>query len=487
VANFNGDDFKAVDEDAYAEDRPMSTFLDHATRNNLYACGRFGSQCSYSERLDAYGAAATVYSGNPSTFRGLWIIRVSPGCEGFEYTFSAAGGPSDASGTVGEAWLEVIHPRDGVISGTKQSITNTADATTYKTYTLDLSFGEALTNESVLAVAVMYQSAAYSTEATGVTLKPRADQAIADSTTYTRSQMGSTDGNAEKVEVIYDEGSISNSQYGSPVVASLIEDGNIRDLTYIASPGGELREKRSGYDPYSQTLIRAHDSTSGAQIAPEYDRGGGEAFRASESVFGRWHLTSIGTQFADKPNGDWDEFQRWIYVESGNYTRDVPFTALNDEVRIFWSVPIIAYDDDLDDSVLSEDPVVSTTDSVSMQLEVYNLAGSKILTDAIQPDVPFYARGATRSYPFFAQMEVRESFKSPEPRWTFREGQLFNVESGKDERKIVEAIYSTADLTGLTAGDQYRARIQISASIEGNVVVVGQPVIQQYVTQTTES
>jgi len=485
---YDGDSFTAIDEDGYAADRPMSTWLDHATRNNLYHLGKFGHQCSYAERLNVDGAGGKVYSGNPSGYY-TWLMRVSKGASGVEVKFTAAAGPSAASAEEGDAWVSVRR-KDGKVEGTKVSLTNTADETTYETYTASVSFSETTDEDELMVVSLMFQSADYATADSTVDIEGGfALVGIQDADVpFSRSQMAANSGSALKIEVMGpDDSSIqSGTQPGSPIPFSgQLQDQFIRDLTYVVIPNAEVRELRD-FDPYDSTSIRAHDSVQGATIIPSHNDGGGDNFRTSERTFSRWHFASIGTQYSDKPNVDWDEFPRWTYVDSsGDVTKSVPIVPINDEFAISVAFAVIGY-------------VSGSTPDAADYGEEINIEDEEDLifsatidsTDTVNAtvEVPYYRRNpAVGVWPFFTTIEIYERFSTASPTFPYREGQLFDIVGGNDERDLLTPVTMTGDLTGYTAGDVVEAELTFPAPTESDraYVVATLPVIQQYVTRST--
>lgn len=493
MSDYDGDDFKAIDEDGYTANRPMSAGLDHAARNNLQHLGRFGAQCSYSERLDVDGVAAKVYSGNPSS-RSAWLLRASSGLEGYEAHITVAGGPSAATAT-GSVWLAVLGSGIGLVEGSKVAVSIGSDVIDYDVVTLTVEFDAPLTSDQTLLVCVMQQSARYDAVETQADIGAYPMKALqVNSAPYGRAFVAGTKEDTNPVELLYDDetsgGVGADSQFGAPTPSSK-RDGNdnyVRRLTWISSPSVELRELRDTYETFDSGQIRAHDSVEGAQIVPRHDRGGGANFRASEHVFTRWHTASIGTQYADEPNGDWEEFPRWTYVSSSDVTRTVPVVPINDAIDLAGAFGVIAYDTGFgeytqDGALRSEDEI-----EITATLELLASGGSTLETINFSSDVPVYKRELSGASVFFTQMHIRNRYVTGAPVYYFREGQLFDLEEqgGFDERQIVSPLVESTSVTGLTAGQMYGARWTFEA-VTGDVeyVVVTMPTIQQYVTRST--
>jgi hypothetical protein len=485
---YDGDSFVSIDEDGYAADRPMSTWLGHATRNNLYHLGNFGHQCSYSDRLNADGAAGKIYSGNPSGYY-TWLMRVSRGTSGIEINFTAAAGPSAASSEEGDAWVSVRR-KNGKVEGSKVSLTNTTDETTYNTYTASVSFGETTTEDELMVVSLMVQSADYATDDSTITIEGGyALLGIRDADVpFARSQMAANAGAQYKVEVMGpDDSSIqSGTQPGSPIpFGGQLQDQFIRDLTYVVIPSAEVRELRD-FDPYVSQSIRAHDSVQNAKVLPTHDEGGGDNFRASNRVFGRWHFASIGTQYSDKPNVDWDEFPRWTYVDSsGSVTKSVPIVLINDKFAISVAFAVIGYVSGSSPDEVTYDEEIEVVDQEDLTFSA-TIDGSDTVNATVE--VPYYRRNpATGVWPFFTTIEIYERFSTASPTFPYREGQLFDIAGGNDERDLLTPVLMTGDLIGYTAGDIVEAELTFPAPTISNraYVVATLPVIQQYVTRST--
>jgi len=481
---FDGSDWKAIDEDGYAEDRPESTALDHAARNVLAYLGKSGAQCSYAERLNASSEPAKQYSGNPSTHR-VWILRASPGVHGYTVELPIAGGPSDAGGTEGDVWLSVISPEIGKVVGDKQAVTNGASVTDYETYELTVSFRE-FRREQMIAIAVMFQSARYNEADTGITAGGNPLYAIDDTDTpYSRSQVVTTEGEDYLIEPMNDESVSLDTQIGAPTTQTTDIQAKAFDLTWIASPSCEVRENRSDFDPGDSFEIRAHDSANGAQIPPWHHKGGGQAFRASEDVLARWHTASLGLRYDDERSGDWDEVPRWIYINTTDTPKSTTFVPMNDEIKLSFSLGLMAVFDSR--SYRGERQNIQTSD-VDIDLEIIDASGTTVHTINGSREVDFYARHISGDYPFYLQMEVQSGrFTAGDtPKYPFREGQLFNIDGGADELGLVERYSVTEEVTGLTAGDVYQAKFTFVGQKDSaeTVVIVAHPVIQQFVTQS---
>jgi len=506
---YDGTTFKPLDEDAYAADRPMSTALDHGVRNNLAHLARRGWQCSYYERLTTDLVPTPMYSGNPSTLLGPLLIRMSPGCSGFTYEMLASGGPVAGTGleVAGQVWLSVISDEFGEVNGPRVDIAISTAEDDYAVYSLSVDFDEIASREQFVAVHVMFVTTAYNVDDADVDFPSSSSlRAIDDpgSASFDRSQAAAFFGtNDSFIEILLDLGQYA---HGAPIPGFMWVEGVVVDLSWIRHVGGQLAEVRDDVPLYDAWGIRAHDSVSGAQILPVAEAGKARAnYDLSEDALARWHVSSIGVTFNDGfSGGSYGEYPRWYGLSNqdtdfGPSTGRMSFVALTEAPRILVTLPVIPFVAETDQIAFSAREITYTydvetfepslTDGVELRFEA-EVVGESLSAQTDYADVTVYRLTTSGEWPFFAQMIPRhfdEDFNvRTGPEWTYREGQLFDVDGGVNERNLITPLVVEIDASGLTPGEVYSIDWEISylqtmtAHIE--TLIVGQPVVHQFLT-----
>lgn len=509
MATYDGTDFRAIDSDAYADDRPMSTAIDHALRNNLAHLAKRGWQCSYFERLTSDGVPTPMYGGNASTLLGPMIVRVSPGCEGFRYTFAASSGPTTGTGLTNgaEVWLSVTSPQFGEIVGDRVDVVISTADDDYAEYEVSVTFTDVAAYDQDMAVHVMFRTYEYNVADADVDIGGNNIRAIEDpgSASFDRTQTARLyNFGADHIEILLDRGTYA---HGAPVSPFTWEGGVVVDMTWIRHVGGQLEEVRDNRAIYDAWGIRAHDSVKGAKISPVAEAGKALSnYTLSEEVLGRWHVSSIGRPFEDGyTGGGYGEYSRWSGLSNqdtdfGPSAGRLPFVALTESPIVLVTLPVIAvvaepeqvrggFADNL--SLYDVDAYESLTDGVEVRLEADISGFGSNTIDYLE--FPVHRMLASGAWAFFGQMIPRhfDDTLTPNggPFWTYREGQLFDFEGGVDERQLVVPLRVEVVSGGstLTPGDLYTCTWEITylqtmaAHIE--TLIVGQPVLHQYVTE----